>query len=220
MKDMPTDQSIIALLGGTFDPIHFGHLRLASEVQQALGANVQLMPNQTPPHKAKQQVSFSHRCRMVELATAHHPGLTLSKLEAELQQPNYSVQTLQYLRTQSPTAAIVFVIGMDSLLSLPSWYQWQQLLDYCHLLVCRRPGYSAEYSPALAQFIQDHQTKQISVLQNTPHGHVYFLDSTELEISSSEIRRQQQQGQTSRYLLPDAVIEYIKQNKLYLNLEA
>ncbi|RJG51232.1 nicotinate-nucleotide adenylyltransferase [Motilimonas pumila] len=213
-------QSIIAFLGGTFDPIHFGHLRLATEVQQALDAQVMLLPNQTPPHKAQQQVSFAHRCNMVELAIAAHPELTLSTLEAQLPQPNYSVQTLQHLRQHQPQAAIVFVIGMDSLLNIQSWHRWQELLAYCHLLVCRRPGCNTDYPAPLAQFLAQHESTDIEPLLRTRNGRIFFLESTELEISSSHIRQQIIQGQSPRYLLPDNVIEYIKQNKLYLNLEA
>lgn len=207
----------IAIMGGSFNPVHFGHLRPALELQHQLGlAAVHLMPNNIAPHKAHYGSSTEQRLAMLELAIAGTPSLVLDKTELTLPQPNYSVATLIELRQRHPNTPLCFIIGMDSFINLPKWHRWQSLLDYCHLIVCQRPGWTPNYCQQLITHVLPHKTTDPAQLQQHFQGLVYFTQVTQLDISSSQIRQLRQQGQSIKYLLPDNVIAYIEQNNLYL----
>ncbi|MCE2569961.1 nicotinate-nucleotide adenylyltransferase [Motilimonas eburnea] len=207
----------IAIMGGSFNPIHYGHLRPALELQQRLGfAAVHLMPNHIAPHKAHDSTTTEQRCAMLELAIQGAPTLVLDTCELTLPQPNYSVATLSELRQRYPDTPLCFIIGMDSFINLPKWYRWESLLDYCHLIVCQRPGWQPTYCQPLRNQVLPHQITEPSLLHQDLHGHLYFTQVTQLAISSSQIRQLRQQGQSIKYLLPDPVIDYIEQNQLYL----
>ncbi len=207
----------IAIMGGSFNPVHFGHLRPALELQQQLDlASVHLMPNHVAPHKAHHSASTEQRCAMLELAIKGTPTLQLDTTELTLPQPNYSVATLSELRQRHPNTPLCFIIGMDSFINLPKWHRWESLLDYCHLIVCQRPGWRPNYCQQLITQVLPHEISDPNQLQQQLQGLVYFTQVTQLDISSSQIRQLHQQGQSIKYLLPDAVINYIEQNNLYL----
>ncbi|WP_434341560.1 nicotinate-nucleotide adenylyltransferase [Motilimonas cestriensis] len=206
----------IAIMGGSFNPIHFGHLRPALELQQQLGlAQVKLMPNHVAPHKSHGYSSTEQRCDMIQAAIADMPALCLDMTELSLPQPNYTVATLIALRAANPNTPLCFIIGMDSFINLPTWHRWLELLDYCHLIVCQRPGWQQQYSESLQQHILPKQTSDITQLHQRKHGLLYFTQVTQLDISSSKIRQLRQQQQSIKYLLPDSVIQYIEDNQLY-----
>lgn len=206
-----------AFMGGTFDPIHFGHLRSALEVQQWLAVDqVQLMPARAPVHKNTPGRSAAQRLAMVEAAVADTPALAADSREVQSSQPSYTLLTLQALRQQlGPDMPICMIMGMDSLLNLPGWHGWQAFSELCHILVLKRPGYSFAPHGELAGFMRQHQTAQRDDLFTAPCGRVLLHEQTPLDISATQIRALITAGQSPRYLLPDLVWQYIKQHQLY-----
>lgn len=146
----------IGLMGGTFDPVHYGHLKPAAEVKARLELDkLWLLPNHIPPHKAKATASSEQRLAMLKLACDEFPDMDICDIELKRNSPSYSVATLEALQQAFPGAEFQFIMGTDSLLSLPSWHQWQRLFSLCNLVVCRRPDWhlpkDAEIQTELAQ---------------------------------------------------------------------
>jgi len=203
-------------MGGTFDPIHHGHLRAALDVQQLLGCQqVQLMPARTPVHRQGVSCSAEHRLAMLQLAVAGEAALSADARELESDEHCYSVLTLEGIRRQfGPELAVVMVIGMDSFLSLPRWHRWRELLGLCHLLVLHRPGYAAEPCEQLQALLDEHQSDSVASFADAPCGSLVLHQQRLLDISATQIRQLVASGQSPRYLLPDAVWQYIQQHQL------
>lgn len=206
----------IGLLGGTFDPIHVGHLRPAIALREQLGlSEVRLLPNYIPPHKATPDSSPEHRLAMVELATTYTPGLVVDARELKRNRPSYTLDTLKELRAELPDTPLCFLMGMDSLCSLNKWYGWQALLDYAHLVVSHRPGWQPDFTPPLANFVAQHRTLHANQLSEQLQGCIYLFNNPQLDISSSQIRQCLQAGNNPQYLLPEPVLNYIRDKGLY-----
>lgn len=207
---------MIGLLGGTFDPIHYGHLRPAREVYQRLGlAALRLVPAATPPHRAAPVVSATHRLRMVELATAEFPGFTVDDREIRRGGKSYSVPTLESLRTEIGATPLCLLLGSDAFAGLPTWHRWEQLFDLAHLVVMERGGAPLETARAFPW-----ATKRISQdsaeLGKAPAGRIVFLAVTPLDVSATRLRAQIARGETpSPDELPAAVWQYINEHYLY-----
>lgn len=212
---MSTD--IYAFMGGTFDPIHNGHLRSALEVQQWLAVDrVWLMPARAPVHRDAPGRSADERLGMVQAAVADTAALAADPREILSDKPSYTLYTLQAIREQlGPDAPICMIIGMDSLLNLPSWYGWDRFTELCHILVLKRPGYPFAPQGELADFMAQHQTDDRDTLRTAPCGRVLLHEQTPLGISATQIRTLIAEGDSPRYLLPDSVWQYIKQHQLY-----
>lgn len=223
--------AMLGFYGGTFDPIHQGHLQLALYVQQFCQLDqLQILPCHLPPHRAHPGVSSAHRSAMVQLAIAPYPQLQLNRLELDKNAPSYTVETLQQLKQQHPQDTLLFVIGMDSLCQFTRWHRWQDILQLCHLLVCQRPGYQPD-DPLTQQLLLQHQASQLSQLQQQPSGLILLLDNPLLDISASEIRAalfsaqpssqpavpasDQAQQSVDPALQICAVSGYIRQHQLY-----
>lgn len=205
-------------MGGTFDPIHNGHLRTALELKQWLGVDqVCLIPSGAPVHRDEPGCTPDERLEMVRLAVQDEPALSVDAREIESDTPSYSLLTLQALRHErGPECPIIMTMGMDAYQALPSWYRWQSLLDYAHILVLARPGYDGREAGAeLQAFTRQHQAAAIDELLTTAAGKVYIQELTPLGISATQIRHQITQGLSPRYLLPEPVWHYIQQHKLY-----
>ncbi|MBV1914117.1 MAG: nicotinate-nucleotide adenylyltransferase [Pseudomonadales bacterium] len=209
--------SVVAFMGGTFDPIHFGHLRMAIELKQALAADqFRLIPCGDPYHKNRSVSAASERFEMLELALGENSGLLLDDRELNRDGPTYSYDTLVSLRQElGDEISLVMVMGMDSFLSLPQWHCWQQLTELGHILVVHRPGSELEPCEPLREWYEAHKTNQLNDLRNHSSGYVSDLKMTMLDISSSQIRGLLSDGQSPQYLLPDSVLGYIEQNNLY-----
>ncbi|WMC09719.1 nicotinate-nucleotide adenylyltransferase [Oceanimonas pelagia] len=206
----------IGLLGGTFDPIHVGHLRTAIQAKEQLGlSEVRLLPNHIPPHRATPDSAPRHRLAMTRLAAAATPGLTVDERELKRTTPSYTIDTLIELRTELGTRPLCFIMGMDSLCGLDKWHRWHELLDHAHLVVSHRPGWKPELNDTLAGLYQHHGIQDREALHRTPAGHIFLLDNPELEVSSTQIRDCVRRGNNPQYLLPDAVANYIRQQGLY-----
>lgn len=212
------NQALQALFGGTFDPIHFGHLQPVDVLAKQIGLQqVTLLPNNVPPHKPQPEASAAQRVEMIELAIADNPLFNLDLRELERQTPSYTVDTLQYLRAERGSRQpIGFIIGQDSLLSLHHWHRWQDLLGLCHLLVCKRPGYPAEMAnEEMQQWLEHHLCHEPALLHQQPHGLIYLADTPLIAISATEIRQRYLQNQSCTDLLPARVIDYIDRAGLY-----
>lgn len=205
----------IGILGGTFDPVHNGHIACAAYVQQhCLLDEVRLMPCHLPPHRATPGVSGEQRAAMVQLAIAAYPRLKLERLELDRQSPSYTVDSLQLLTERTTDSHFYFIIGMDSLCYFRSWKNWPGILERAHLLVCQRPGYSQSEGDAPA-LLQQFGVPDLTTLRQTASGHILLLPNPLADISASRIRRQLSVGQNSSETLDPAVLNYIQTQQLY-----
>lgn len=208
------------ILGGTFNPIHLAHLRIAEEVQQACQLDrVLFIPAAEPPHKTVAgEVSFQHRLAMVEVAIRNHPGFQASDLEIRRSGKSFSVDTLEILRREDPHGERYFIIGLDSYRDIASWKDFARIFSLSHLVVTSRPG--VELSDPLAplpvavrkDFCYDEQAEKIL---HKSGNYLIFLKETHLDISSSQIRRLLAEGQSIRHLVPEGVADYIDAHHLY-----
>lgn len=184
----------IGIIGGTFNPPHFGHLLIANEALHAAGLDeVWFMPNQAPPHKAsKDLVSHEDRLNMLKLAVKDHAKFKIETIELERPGPSYTFETMKQLTALFPKLQFYFIIGADMIEYLPKWYKIDELLELVTFIGVNRPTYRRE----------------------SPYPLVH-IDIPEFKVSSSLIRKRLKEGSSVRYLLPDSVIDYIKEKQLY-----
>lgn len=212
---------LVGILGGTFDPIHFGHLRIAEEVADALDlCEVRFIPAGTPNLRSAPVASAAHRAAMVTRAIQGNPRFVLD--ERELKRPgiSYTVDTLLELRQKlEASAAFCLVIGSDAFARIESWYRWRELFDLAHIAVVERPGYPAGrgLTSALKAQWEARSTSSPQDLESARAGHVISVPTTFLEISASAIRSRIEAGKSVRYLLPDSVLDYIQAHRLYIS---
>lgn len=213
---------MIALFGGTFDPVHFGHLRPLLEVKQALGLDeVRLVPAFIPPHREAPGAQPEHRLAMLELAVADTPGFVIDPRELQRGGPSYSVDTLQSLRDEIGAATpLCLIMGLDAFVGLDRWHEWRRLTELAHLVVTQRPGAALPDSGPVAQLMATARARDLSALQDRPAGLIWFQTVTQLEISATAIRQQLADGGDIRFLVPDSVRHYIDTHGLYQNQEA
>lgn len=206
----------IGLLGGTFDPIHIGHLRPAIEARDAIGlAEIRLIPNHIPPHRANPFCSSEQRLAMVKLAAAENAGFVVDERELKRDKPSYTIDTLIELRHELPDTPLCFLMGMDSLLGLPGWHRWQELLDHAHLVVSVRPSWRPDYPGEVAELLARHHTTDATALHQRLAGHIWLADNQPIELSATRLRALLAAGEDPRYLLPPSVADYIRQQGLY-----
>ncbi|MDD3352389.1 nicotinate-nucleotide adenylyltransferase [Zoogloea sp.] len=210
----------LGLFGGTFDPIHYGHLRLAETAREALGLDqVRLIPAGQPPHRATPGASGEARLAMARLAVADNPLLEVDPAEVDARQASFTILTLERLRRElGPTRPLVLLLGMDAFLGLPTWRRWTELFDYAHIAVANRPGYhldDAHLPPALQALCSARRAEPATLVTSACGALVPFV-MTPLAISATDIRGRQAAGLSLRYLLPPAVIDYISLHQLYL----
>ncbi|MEQ4510737.1 MAG: nicotinate-nucleotide adenylyltransferase [Dickeya sp.] len=220
-SDLPTSPTIptlTAYFGGTFDPIHYGHLRPVTALAQEIGLQrIILLPNNVPPHREQPEASASQRKTMAELAVQGNPLFWVDSRELQRATPSYTIDTLEALRAEKGTSTpLAFIIGQDSLLTLHHWHRWQEILDYCHLLVCARPGYRQQLdTDELEAWLTRHQTQDAAQLHRQCHGLIYLAHTPLLSISATEIRQRRQNGLDCHDLLPESVLKYIDTHGLY-----
>lgn len=212
----------IGILGGTFDPIHHGHLRLAVEaVEQCALSAVRFIPTGTPPHRSNPLASAERRLQMVRLAIFGQPGFVLDEREVHRTDKCYSVDTFSALRQElGAEQPLCLLLGSDAFLQLHAWHQWTQLFELTHIVVMQRPGRPVgnamlQADSELRQQYQNRLAPAPQLLHESPSGHVVVLDMPQLDISATDIRSRAAQHKNLRYLLPDAVCNYIQQNQLY-----
>ena len=211
-------EAIHALFGGTFDPIHYGHLKPVEALAKEVGLNrITLLPNHVPPHRPQPEANTQQRLEMVKLAVAGNPLFSVDERELHRLAPSYTIDTLEEIRLeQGEKIPLAFIIGQDSLLTLHYWHRWQSLLDYCHLLVCARPGYTDKLdTPELESWLEQHRTTNIDDLKQQANGLIYLAHTPLLDISATDIRRRKHNGISLDDLLPPTVQQYIEQQGLY-----
>ncbi len=209
-----------ALFGGTFDPIHYGHLKPVEALAAITGLQqVTLLPNNVPPHRPQPEASPAQRAKMVELAIAGNPLFTLDLREMRRSTPSYTVETLREVRAErGEQQPLAFIIGQDSLITLHKWHHWQELLTLCHLLVCQRPGYPTHMeTPELQRWLEQYHTREPQVLQRCAAGKVYLAETPLIDISATQIRQRHHAGASAAELLPPAVSAFIESEGLYRN---
>ena len=206
----------IGIFGGTFDPIHYGHLRTAFELLQALDfKEVRFVPCGDPPHRGLTFAPAALRLQMVQLATRDEPGFVVDDRELRREGPSYSIDTLASFREEFPDRPLCLITGMDAFLGLPTWYRWDEILDSAHVVVAHRPGWQAPDQGELGELLARCRTRGTGDLQSRRHGNVHIHEVTQLEIASTGIRSLVADGYDPRYLMPDAVREVIRQSSCY-----
>lgn len=206
----------IGIFGGTFDPIHYGHLRTAFELLQALRlTEVRFMPAGKPPHRETPVASAELRLAMVKAAVEGQPGFIVDDRELHREGPSYSVDTLATLRAEHPSRSLCLIVGMDAFLGLPKWYQWREILQLAHVVVAHRPGWRAPGMGPLGELLVDRGTGRINDLHEARAGSIYIHAVTQLEISSTELRKLIAAGGDPRFLMPDGVRKVILDSGCY-----
>jgi nicotinate-nucleotide adenylyltransferase len=200
----------IGLFGGTFDPIHYGHLRTAFELWQALRlAQVRFLPTGDPPHRGPTQASAELRLQMVRAAVAGQSAFVVDDREMRRSGVSYSVDTLLDLRREFADRSLCMLLGMDAFLGMPNWHRWREIFDLAHVVVAHRPGWKAPITGPLGEVMVDRGTGSVRDLHQSMAGRVYVLAVTQLEIASTDLRQLISANRDLRYLVPDAVRDLI-----------
>ncbi|MBL8198399.1 MAG: nicotinate-nucleotide adenylyltransferase [Chromatiales bacterium] len=214
----------VGLLGGSFDPVHVGHLRTAWELFTDLKlAEVRFIPSRVPPHRAPAIASGALRLRMLEAAIAGQPGFVVDDRELRREGPSYTVDTLAELRAGQPQRPLVLILGMDAFLGLPTWHRWREIAGLAHIVVVQRPGwpqqfdgpFDGQFDGEIGRFYAEHQLHEPAALAAAPAGGILLRQVTQLEIASSSIRALLASGGDPRYLVPDGVRELMQANHIY-----
>src|SRR6185503_10871726 len=212
----------IGIFGGTFDPIHYGHLRLAEEVaESAKLAEVRFLPSGTPPHRARPGAEAVHRVEMARLATAGNDRFVVDDRETKRSGPGFTYDTLTELRHEVGTQrAVVLLVGADAFLELATWHRWRALFDLAHIVVAYRPGFpidswQARMPEPLAHEYAARYMQQTLAVHLAPAGGITAVSMTGLDISATFVRNAVHAGASARYLLPDTVLDYIRTHDLY-----
>lgn len=213
----------IGILGGTFDPIHHGHLQLAQEVAEALTLSVvRFVPGGTPPHRALPQTPVADRVAMVKLAIEGNPLFVLDERETRREGKSYTFDTLNELRAEFGAACpLVLILGADAFLGFTAWYRWQEIFGLAHIAVAHRPGAALDEMPAaLAREFAQRRGSDPQAVHRAPAGVILEVPITALEISATQVRAMISAStaarRSARYLLPAAVLDYINTNHLFL----
>lgn len=211
----------VGVFGGTFDPVHFGHLRPALELLESLDlAEVRLIPCRMPPHRTAPMADPEQRLAMLELAVDDQPGLVVDRRELARPGPSYMVDTLSSLRAEVGDTPLCLLLGLDAFLGLAGWHRWRELPDLAHIVVTHRPGWSLEGAGQagageVLELLHQRLVAQPGDLARQPAGGVWLQPVTQLDISASTIRKLVGDGGSPRYLLPDVVWCFIRREGLY-----
>lgn len=212
----------IGILGGTFDPIHYGHLRLGQQVGEALKLEeVRFVPSGIPPHRAAPRLAPAERLAMVKLAVRDNPLFGVDEREIARSGPGYTVDTLRELRQEfGAERPLCLLVGADAFLDLATWHRWHELFDLAHVVVAHRPGFPVEgwqerMPQPLAREYGARSLQQPLAVHLAPAGGIAVVAITLLDISATMIRDCLRSGRSPRYLLPDSVLDYIQSRRLY-----
>lgn len=209
---------MIGIFGGTFDPVHYGHLRTVREVYRELAlTEVRFIPASQPPHRQTPVASGSHRLAMVRLALEKEPGFVADNREYLRDKPSYTVDTLHELQKAFPDATLCLIIGADSLITLETWHRWQELFDLCHIIAMTRPGYDVEQAAGSNRlsWLSARLCRDKQKLRQQRCGCIYLQAVTEQSVSATGIRNAIAAGESIDNMVPAAVATYINQEHLY-----
>jgi nicotinate-nucleotide adenylyltransferase len=211
------ESSLVGVLGGTFNPVHYGHLRSALELVERLDLEqLRLMPSAEPPHRTAPDCSAEHRAAMVALAVTGERHLTCDLRELNRPGKSFTIDSLIELREElGAQTGLCMVMGCDAVLDIPGWHRWEELLDWAHIIVIARPGWELPESGVVATWLADNRLEDAGALRQRPAGGVLIEELRPLAISSTEIRALLASGRSVRYLTPQSVLEYIQTYNLY-----
>jgi len=217
VPETPATQQTIGIFGGTFDPVHIGHITLAEEIKKhLLIERMYLIPCRLPPHRDKPSASDQDRLQMLRLATAH-TSLLIDDRELKRDGPSYTIDTLQSLREQyGAIASLICCMGMDAFARFNTWHRWQDILSLAHLVVIARAGNHQEINADIRALLLHHQCTEKNTLKDAPAGHIYLTQLSQIPVSSTQVRQQLAQGILPSAVLKPAVYHYIQERGLYL----
>ncbi len=216
---------MIGVYGGTFDPIHYGHLRPVLDVVEALNLDkCHFIPCSVPHHRAMPLASSAQRLEMVAVAIKSEPRFYLDSREIDRDGISYTVDTLESIRTEiNKSETLCLIVGIDAFIKLNDWHRWQEILNLCHIVVMHRPGWDLEsllesnqFSEELEKIISDCKVMNEIELQEKTFGKIFFQRVTQLDISSTNIRTSLAGNLSIQYLVPDEIITVIKNHKIYV----
>jgi nicotinate-nucleotide adenylyltransferase len=207
----------VGVFGGTFNPVHYGHLRSALELVERLQLDhLRLMPCAEPPHRGAPSCPAEHRAAMVELAVTGEARLVCDRRELTRPGPSYTITSLEEIRVELGHArALCLVMGGDALVHINTWHRWRELLDLAHIVVIARPGCDLPADGEVADWLSTHRLRDRRDLHGRSHGGVLLEELRPLAISSTEIRELLADGRSARYLVPEPVLDYIHAHSLY-----
>ena len=206
----------LGILGGAFDPVHFGHLRCAVEVCEQLGlAEVLLVPSGNPPHREPHRASAQERTEMLRAAITNMSGFRLDTRELQRSGPSWTVVTLEELRSEYPQRSLCLIVGGDAFLGLPNWHRWEEILELAHVVVAARPGIELPATGTIAGLLDARRSDDVGLVNREPAGAIFVNEITQLDIASSTIRKLLAAGRNPRYLLPDSVLQMITTSGCY-----
>lgn len=204
-----------AIFGGTFDPIHCGHLNAAKALVEELNyVTIHLMPNAVPPHRPQPRANGAHRLAMIECAIRSHAHMCAEPFELNQDGPSYTAKTLAAMRDHYPNDTLAFIMGMDSLLTFDQWFDWQSILACAHLVVLPRPGYQLRTANStVTQLLHDRQVSSPDELYQGSSGRIYIANTTLTDVSSTAVRDALASGDSAE--IPSQVMTYIRHHGLY-----
>ena len=206
----------IGIFGGSFDPVHYGHLRPALEVLEALSLDHMLfIPSGQPPHREAPQASAAMRLAMLQAAVADEPRFQVDERELKRASPSYTCDTLEDIRREHPRDRLVLMVGLDAFQGFTTWHRWREILDLAHIVVAHRPGSELDAHGEIAMLVQERQVYDAQALLQHEAGHIMLQPVTQLEISSSRLRELLAHGADVRYLVPEAVRRLIQDSHCY-----
>lgn len=207
----------IGILGGTFDPVHHGHLRLAIECHERIDLQeVRLIPLYSPPHRQQTVATPEQRLAMLEIALRDLHGLVIDDCELRRNEVSYTIDTVSKLRQTTGNTPLCLLMGTDAFCALHTWRRWQELLDFVHIVIAQRPGIRIEPEAAeLTGMLDKHGTDDISALHKSPAGKIFGIHMPLLDISATQLRNIFSEKRSPAFLLPDGVIDYINTNHIY-----
>ena len=217
LPSFPILSPLVGVFGGTFNPVHYGHLRSALELVERLQLEqLRLMPSASPPHRDAPECSAERRAAMVELAVSGEPRLVCDAREMQRPGKSYTIDSLIELRGElGAQRGLCMVLGCDAVQDIATWHRWQELLDWAHIVIIARPGWQLPRAGELAQWLKVHQLESPELLRQRPCGGIVIEELRPLAISSTEIRDLLASGRSARYLMPQSVLDYIQTHTLY-----
>ncbi len=212
----------IGILGGTFDPIHFAHLRLAEEIKEEFSINeLRLIPSATPPHRSNPIATAAQRIAMLNMAIIDNPSLKIDDREANRPGPSFTVDTLREIRLEAdPNQPIVLIMGIDAFLKLHTWHEWKAIFNLANIVIAQRSGYEKknvldQTNSVFKSEIEPRITENKNSFMRNISGKIFLYQFTGLSISSTMVRKFINQDRSLKYLIPDSIRNYIKREGLY-----
>jgi len=207
---------LIGVYGGTFDPIHLGHINAAIEIQQTLGMKEgRMVLSARPPHRRQPVLSIEQRFELLTLATENEEKLIADDCEMHRSGPSYMVDTLFQIKQNKPRQSLALILGMEAFNGITQWHRWTDLLDLAHIVVTDRAGFDNEWDVLVIEVVEKHRTFDKAELKKLTHGKIYRQDVTPIDISATQIRAIVQQGQSAKHLLSPVVWAEISNKNLY-----